>query len=105
VIRNQAVIQVTGWLNDVKSFDWGSAAKVSVDQRKQNAEGQWETVDKTVYDVTFDGAFPDSKQVTVEGRITGINIFEKRDGTTGVSIKVRAESVNAVNTAKEELPF
>ena len=44
MIRNQAVIQVTGWLNDVKSFDWGSAAKVSVDQRKQNAEGQWETV-------------------------------------------------------------
>lgn len=105
MIRNQAVIQVTGWLNDVKSFDWGAAGKVSVDQRKQNAEGQWETVDKTVYDVTFDGAFPDSKQVTVEGRITGINIFEKRDGTTGVSIKVRAESVNAVNTAKEELPF
>jgi len=102
--KNQAVIQVTGWLNDVKSFDWGSAAKVSVDQRKQNAEGQWETVDKTVYDVTFEGAFPEAKQVTVEGRITGLNIFEKRDGTTGVSIKVRAESVVAVGE-KESLPF
>jgi hypothetical protein len=106
VIRNQAVVQVTGWLNDVKVFDWGQAAKVSVDQRKQNAEGNWETVDKTVYDVTFDGSFPDSKQVTIEGRITGLNIFEKRDGTTGVSIKVRAESVLAAeNTKQEELPF
>ena len=102
--KNQAVIQVTGWLNDVKSFDWGAAAKVSVDQRKQNAEGQWETVDKTVYDVTFEGAFPEAKQVTVEGRVTGLNIFEKRDGTTGVSIKVRAESVVAVGE-KESLPF
>ena len=99
-------MQVTGWLNDVKVFDWGQAAKVSVDQRKQNAEGVWETVDKTVYDVTFDGSFPDSKQVTIEGRITGLNIFEKRDGTTGVSIKVRAESVLAAeNTKSEELPF
>jgi len=106
MIRNQAVVQVTGWLNDVKVFDWGQAAKVSVDQRKQNAEGNWETVDKTVYDVTFDGSFPDSKQVTIEGRITGLNIFEKRDGTTGVSIKVRAESVTAVeNTKSEDLPF
>lgn len=105
MVKNQAVVQITGWLNDVKSFDWGAAGKVSVDQRKQNAEGVWETVDKTVYDVTFSGSFPDSKQVTVEGRITGLNIFEKRDGTTGVSIKVRAESVEAVNTSKEELPF
>lgn len=107
MIKNQAVVTVTGWLNDVKSFDWGSAAKVSVDQRKQNAEGVWETVDKTVYDVTFDGAFPDAKQVTVEGRVVGLNIFEKRDGTTGVSIKVRAEKVTSaeITNKKEDAPF
>lgn len=107
MIRNQASIAVTGWLNDPKTFDWGSAAKVSVDQRKQNEQGQWETVDKTVYDVTFDGFFPDAKQVTVEGRITGLNVFQKKDGTTGVSIKVRAQSVKPAEAVidTEDAPF
>lgn len=103
MIRNQALVTVTGWLNDPKVFDWGSAAKVSVDVRKQNDAGVWETVDKIQYDVTFEGTFPDSKQVIAQGRIVGINTYEKRDGTTGVSIKVRAESV--IPAVSDELPF
>ncbi len=93
MIRNQALVTVTGWLNDAKTFDWGSAAKVSVDVRKQNAAGEWETVDKLVYDVTYEGAFPDAKQVIATGRIVGVNTYEKRDGSVGVSIKVRATDV------------
>jgi len=103
MIRNQAQVVVTGWLNDAKVFDWGSAAKVSVDQRKQNSAGVWETVDKIVYDVTFEGAIPDAKQVTVTGRISGLNLYEKRDGTSGASIKVRAESI--VVADESEAPF
>jgi hypothetical protein len=103
MIRNQAQVVVTGWLNDAKVFDWGSAAKVSVDQRKQNTAGVWETVDKIVYDVTFEGAIPDAKQVTVTGRISGLNLYEKRDGTSGASIKVRAESIVAAD--ESEAPF
>jgi hypothetical protein len=104
MIRNQALVTVTGWLNDPKVFDWGSAAKVSVDVRKQNDAGVWETVDKIQYDVTFEGTFPDAKQVIAQGRIVGINTYEKRDGTTGVSIKVRAESVIPADES-ENLPF
>jgi hypothetical protein len=103
MIRNQAQVIVTGWLNDPKTFAWGSAAKVSVDVRKQNESGVWETVDKTVYDVTFEGAFPDAKQVTVMGRISGLNTYEKRDGSTGASVKVRADSVTAA--IEEDAPF
>ena len=103
MIRNQAQVVVTGWLNDAKVFDWGSAAKVSVDQRKKNAEGVYETVDKTVYDVTFEGVIPDAKQVTITGRIVGLNLYEKRDGTSGASIKVRAESI--VSAEETDLPF
>jgi hypothetical protein len=96
MIKNEAVVKVTGWLNDVKDFDWGRAIKVSVDVRKQNHQGEWETVDKTIYDVTTDdrtGNFDHVKQVTVEGRITGTNVFQKRDGTYGFSIKVRGISI------------
>jgi len=95
MIKNQALVTVTGWLNDVKDFDWGRALKVSVDVRKKNHQDEWETVDKTIYDVTTDNRAPldGVKQVTVTGRVTGTNVFQKRDGSSGFSIKVRAENV------------
>jgi len=95
VVKNEARIELTGWLNNVADFDWGRALKVSVDVRKQNHQGEWETVDKTMYDVTTDNRAPleGVKQVVVSGRITGTNTFQKRDGTPGFSIKVRADSV------------
>lgn len=104
MVKNEATVKVTGWLNDVKVFDWGNVAKVSVDVRKKTPAGTWETVDKVVYDITYEGAFPDAKQVTVEGRVSGLNIFEKRDGTTGVSIKVRADKVTPA-LDKDDAPF
>lgn len=96
MVKNEARIELTGWLNDVKDFEWGRAIKVSVDVRKQNHQGEWETVDKTTYDVVTDNRTPldGVKQVVVSGRITGTNVFQKRDGTSGFTIKVRAESVS-----------
>ena len=95
MIKNEARIELTDWLNNVADFDWGRALKVSVDVRKQTHQGEWETVDKTTYDVTTDNRAPleGVKQVVVSGRITGTNTFQKRDGTPGFSIKVRADSV------------
>jgi hypothetical protein len=95
MIKNEAQVTVTGWLNDVKDFEWGRALKVSVDVRKKTEAGTWETVDKTIYDVTTDNRAPldGVKQVVVTGRIVGTNVFEKRDGSSGFSIKVRAENV------------
>lgn len=103
MIRNQALVTVTGWLNDPKTFDWGSAAKVAVDVRKKNEVGGYDTIDKVVYDVISDNPFPDAQQVTVTGRITGLNVYAKRDGTTGVSVKVRADSVIAAE--ENDAPF
>lgn len=105
MIKNEAKITVTGWLNNVADFDWGRALKVSVDVRKQNSNGEWETVDKTAYDCTTDNRsqnFEGVKQVTVTGRITGTNVFEKRDGSTGFSIKVRADSIEAASDKVNE---
>jgi hypothetical protein len=95
MVKNEARIELTGWLNDIKYFEWGIAVKVSVDVRKKNEQGDWETVDKTVYDVTTDsrGALEGVKQVVVSGRIVGTNVFQKRDGSSGFSIKVRADSI------------
>jgi hypothetical protein len=105
MVKNEAQIQLTGWLNDVKDFEWGRALKVSVDVRKKNHQGEWETVDKTIYDVTTDNRAPldGVKQVVVSGRIVGTNVYEKRDGSSGFSIKVRAEKVEpAANQVVEK---
>ena len=105
MVKNEARIELSGWLNNVADFDWGRALKVSVDVRKQNHQGEWETVDKTTYDVKTDNRAPleGVKQVVVSGRITGTNTFQKRDGTAGFSIKVRADSVApAVNQVVSE---
>jgi len=108
-IRNEAIVTVTGWADNVKNFDWGTALKVSVDVRKKNdATGLWETVDKTTYDVTTSDQLnlADVRQVTVTGRINGTQVFTKRDGTPGTSIKVRAESiVEATETSGDAASF
>ena len=102
--RNEALVTVTGWLNDVKDFQWGRALKVAVDVRKKNHQDEWETVDKTIYDVTTDSqtALDDVKQVTVVGRIVGTSAFQKRDGSTGSAIRVRAESVSVAGQKTQE---
>src|SRR6056297_3590198 len=93
--KNEALIELTGWLNDVKEFSWGVALKVAVDVRKKNHQDEWETVDKTVYDVTTDQrpALEGVKQVKVKGRISGTSTFQKRDGSTGSAVKVRANTI------------
>lgn len=95
MIKNEALIELTGWLNDVKEFHWGVALKVAVDVRKKNHQDEWETVDKTIYDVTTEQrpALEGVKQVTVKGRISGTSTFEKRDGSTGSAVKVRANTI------------
>lgn len=99
MIKNEALIEVTGWLNDTKEFDWGTVLKLSVDVRKKTEAGAWETVDKTIYDVVTDGkqALEGVKQVKVTGRITGTSTFQKRDGSTGSAVRVRAEKVEHVS--------
>jgi hypothetical protein len=104
MVKNEALVEVTGWLNDVKDFEWGRALKLSVDVRKKDHQGEWQTVDKTIFDVITGGKTPleGVKQVKVTGRISGTNSFQKRDGSTGFSIKVRADSVEVVSDKVNE---
>jgi len=45
----------TGWLNDVKSFDWGTVLKMSHSVRKKDEAGNWQTVSKDFVDVIILG--------------------------------------------------
>lgn len=102
-----------GFVNEVKPFSWGTVAKVSHSQRAKNdATGQWETVGKDYFDVTLPEGVtvPEGELVRVEGTLK-VGTYDKKDGTTGVALKVRAQSIrkvergprDAVAAAKEVL--
>jgi len=44
----------TGWLNDVKNFDWGTVLKMSHSVRRKDEAGNWETVGKDFIDVIIE---------------------------------------------------
>jgi hypothetical protein len=99
---NMAMVTITGWLDDDKNLQYGRVLRVGIDVNRKNNQDQWEKVDKTIYDVKTDSqiSLDGVRQVTVVGRIMGTSTFQKRDGTTGSAIRVRAESVTpAANQA------
>lgn len=93
-----------GFVNEVKPFSWGTVAKVSHSQRAKNdATGQWETVGKDYFDVTLpEGVtIPEGELVRVEGTLK-VGTYDKKDGTTGVALKVRAQSIRKVERGNRD---
>jgi len=68
-----AQIKITGWLNGIKEFDWGTTLSVSVTNRiKNQSTGEWETASRDYYDVVLNdgvtlGNIKENDQVVVEG--------------------------------------
>lgn len=93
-----------GFVNEVKPFSWGTVAKVSHSQRAKNdATGQWETVGKDYFDVTLpEGVtIPEGDLVRVEGTLK-VSTYDKKDGTIGIALKVRAQSVRKVERGQRD---
>lgn len=90
-------ISFEGFVNEVKTFDWGTVAKVSHSQRAKNDAGIWETIGKDYLDVTLPAGatVTENSLIKVEGTFK-VSTFDKKDGSTGIAIKVRAQSVEAV---------
>ena len=104
MVKNEALITVTGWLNEDKNLQYGRVLRVGIDVNRKNNQDQWEKVDKTVYEIKTDSQTPleGVKQVTVVGRIMGTSTFTKRDNTTGSAIRVTAESVRPAGEKVQE---
>ena len=90
----------TGFVEEAKTFDWGSVVTVSHANRKKNAEGKWETTSRDYIDVSVDPMSEfswllDAKKgtrVTITGNVK-ISTYEKRDGGSAVKIKVWPQQV------------
>ena len=94
-----------GYVNEVKAFSWGTVAKVSHSQRAKNDQtGQWETVGKDYFDVTLpEGVtLAEDQLVRVEGTLK-VGTYDKKDGTTGISLKVRAQDVSEVQRRRDPI--
>lgn len=104
-------VEFEGYVNEVKALNWGVVAKVSHSQRAKNeVTGQWETVGKDYLDVTLpEGEFVNEGDlVRVKGTLK-VGTYEKRDGGTGVAMKVRAQEISPVErrkpSADQDAPF
>jgi hypothetical protein len=97
--RNKMALQIEfeGFVQDVRNFDWGTVVVVAHNQRAKSASGQWETVGKDYIDVTFDGVTPEKDTlVKVKGTLK-VSTYAKKDGSTGVALKVRASELYPFN--------
>lgn len=85
-------IKFRGFINEVKKFDWGTVYDIAHNQFRKNDQGEWETVGKDYFSVVGPEGFAEGQQVTVVGKMK-TKRFDKRDGSKGISLEVRAESM------------
>jgi single-stranded DNA-binding protein len=87
-------IKFTGFVNEVKQFDWGTVLKVAHNQVKKTPDGKWETVSKDYMDVIVaaDARFAEGDRIDVSGRLK-TKLYDKKDGSKGISLEVRGDDV------------
>ncbi len=92
-------VEFKGYINGVRTFDWGVVYSVSHNQVTKNHQGEWETVGRDYFSVVAPKdapMFAENDQVEVVGKLK-TKTYEKKDGSgKGVSLEVRAESMSKV---------
>jgi len=92
-------IEFQGFINEIKHFDWGTVYNVSHNQVRKTPSGEWETVGKDYFSVVApDDArnLTENTRVNIKGRFK-TKRFDKRDGSKGISLEVRAETIEVVS--------
>jgi single-stranded DNA-binding protein len=92
-------VEFKGYVNGVRTFDWGTVYNVSHNQVRKNHQGEWETVGRDYFSVVAPQgapAFAENEQVEVVGKLK-TKLYEKKDGSgKGVSLEVRADEIRVV---------
>lgn len=92
-------IEFQGFINEVKNFEWGTVYNVSHNQVRKSPSGEWETVGKDYFSViASDDArnLTENSRVSIKGRLK-TKLFDKRDGSKGISLEVRAETIEVLS--------
>jgi single-stranded DNA-binding protein len=96
-------IEFQGFVNEVKNFDWGTVYNISHNQVRKTPQGTWETVGRDYFSVVApEGAdlLAENMRVNVKGRMK-TKTFEKRDGSKGMSLEVRADSITVISAGTQ----
>jgi predicted secreted protein len=105
----------TGFVEEVKSFSWGSVVTVSHSNRQKNDAGQWETTSRDYIDISvepgseFDWLLSAQKGLRIAA--TGnakISTYDKKDGSTGIRIKLWPKEIDTVESRavdSSDVPF
>ena len=89
-------IEFKGYVNGVRTFDWGTVYNVSHNQVRKNHQGEWETVGRDYLSVVGPAGFQENDQVEIVGRLK-TKLYDKRDGSgKGISLEVRADEMRKV---------
>lgn len=99
------LVSFTGFVEEVKTFSWGSVVTVSHANRQKNDLGQWETTSRDYLDLSIDPASEfawllEAKKglrVAVSGNVK-VSTYEKKDGSVGVRYKVWPKEVETFET-------
>lgn len=97
-------IELTGYINSVKTFDWGTVYDVAHAQRKQNERGEWETVGNDYFSVIGPAGFSENTRVNIKGKLK-TKRYDKQDGTKGLRLEIRAEEMEAAERRDADAPF
>jgi len=89
-------VEFKGYVNGVKSFDWGIVYDIAHNQVRKNDAGEWEKVGADYFNVIGPAGFHEGDLVEVKGRLK-TKRYEKRDGSKGMSLEVRADDITIVN--------
>jgi single-stranded DNA-binding protein len=96
-------IEFQGFVNEVKNFDWGTVYNISHNQVRKTPQGTWETVGRDYFSVVAPeggDVLAENMRVQVKGRMK-TKTFEKRDGSKGMSLEVRADSITIMSAGTQ----
>lgn len=88
-------VKFRGYVNEVKTFDWGTSYSVSHNQVKKTPDGKWETIGRDYFSVVGPAGFHENDQVEIVGTLK-TKLYDKKDGSKGVALQVRAQSMTRV---------
>ena len=110
------LMSFTGFVEEVKTFSWGSVVTVSHSHRQKNDAGEWETTGRDYIDVTVDPASEfawllqakKGLRVAVSGNVK-ISTYEKKDGSAGIRFKLWPKEIETFEQTAvlelEDAPF
>lgn len=104
-------VETTVKVQDISEFAWGTVARCSHAHRSKNDSGEWETKSYTNVDVVLpsDAIVQKGDRIKVEGFVSAVAGYNKKDGNIGTTLRVNADSVIVDNfessTASADVPF